>query len=502
MTSRAGSCISVRVPGSRATVATTLAVVLAALASRAAVAQSPAAIAPPQRAHPNIVLVIADQWRQQDLGYTGNRQVRTPNLDRLKRQSVDFALAVANTPACSPTRASLLTGRYATQTGVFYNDKPLALAAVTLAEVLGDAGYRTALIGKWHLDGSKDITDRDHAIPADRRQGFQTWLGAEATHDYWNSVYYDGANRRHVWPGYDAAAQTDAAKAYIAANRGRPFFLMLSLGPPHDPYATAPPADLARYARSPIALRPNVPVQGRAKATAQLRGYYAHIAALDRLVGELERAVTINNLARDTIFIFTSDHGDMLQSQGQELKQKPWDESIRVPFLLRWPGKLKPRTVGQPFSSPDIMPTLLDLAGIETPRTVTGLSFAAAARGGAPVATPGALLMLPTPFGNWNFAAGGRAYRGIRTERYTYAADRSGGWLLYDNRRDPYQLKNLIADPAYASVRVRLVADTNTLLARIGDDFAAPQCYMDRWKLAWDQKDAPTDPADAICPKP
>lgn len=455
---------------------------------------------PATRAHPNIVLIVTDQWRQQDLGYTGNRQVRTPNIDALKRQSVDFAMAVANTPVCAPTRASLLTGRYATQTGVFYNDRPLPQDAVTLAEVLRGAGYRTALIGKWHLDGSKNIADRDHAIPAERRQGFETWRAGEATHDYWNSVYYDEANTRRVWPGYDAAAQTAAAADYITANRARPFFLMLSLGPPHDPYDTAPPADKAAYAKLPVKLRPNVPAHLREAATKELRGYYAHIAALDRLIGDLDRAVVANGIARDTIFVFTSDHGDMLRSQGEELKQKPWDESIRVPFLLRYPAQLKPRTVGQPFSSPDVMPTLLDLAGVPVPKTVSGLSFADAARSGTRVATPGALLMLPTPFGNWNFKAGGRAYRGIRTERYTYAADRTGPWLLYDNRRDPYQLNNLARNPRYAKVQARLATDTAALTARIGDDFSAPQCYMDRWRLTWNKADAPTGPADAVCP--
>lgn len=473
-----------------------------ALAASALAIVSGAAAAQAPRAHPNIVLVMTDQWRAQDVGYNGNRQVVTPNIDRLAKQSVNFALAVANTPVCAPTRASLLTGQYATQTGVFYNDRQLAPEAVTLAEVLRDAGYRTAMIGKWHLDGSdmsKGLTAREHAIPAERRQGFQFWKGGEATHDYWNSVYFDENDRRQVWPGYDAAAQTAMARDYIAANKARPFFLMLNLGPPHDPYDTAPPADKARYAGTAIDLRPNVPAALRGEATAELRGYYAHIAALDRLMGDLERTIAEHGLARDTIFVFTSDHGDMLQSQGQELKQKPWDESIRVPFLLRYPARLKARVVNQPFSTPDVMPTLLDLAGVKTPRTVSGQSFAIAAKGTGRVASPGALLLLPTPFGNWNFAAGGRAYRGIRTERYTYAADRKGAWLLYDNLRDPYQLKNLAGDPKMRSIQAKLDRDTRTLTARIGDRFEAPQCYMDRWQIPWNPKDRPSDPADGTC---
>ena len=153
-----------------------------------------------------------------------------------------------------------------------------------------------------------------------------------------------------------------------------PFCLVLSLGPPHFPLATAPEKYRAQFKQAEIRLRENVPQDHRTEAIEDLRGYYAHMAALDdcfdRLLGTLDRA----GIADDTIVVFTSDHGDMMQSQGLTTKLHPWDESIRVPFLVRYPRKFgaKGRRLRTPFNSPDIFPTLLGLAGIPIPDSVEG----------------------------------------------------------------------------------------------------------------------------------
>lgn len=150
---------------------------------------------------PNIVIVMADQWRAQDLGYMGNPQVITPNLDKLASESVNARLCVAEMPVCSPSRASLLTGQHAITHGVFYNDRPLRNEALTLAEVCQQNGYQTGFIGKWHINGSfsKDYNpSRMAPIPVDRRQGFDYWRALECTHNYNNSPYYNGANQRFV----------------------------------------------------------------------------------------------------------------------------------------------------------------------------------------------------------------------------------------------------------------------------------------------------------------
>ncbi|HQJ55910.1 MAG TPA: sulfatase-like hydrolase/transferase, partial [Planctomycetota bacterium] len=188
---------------------------------------------------PNLLFVLADQWRAQAFGYAGDPNARTPAIDRLAAESVRFTHAVSSCPVCSPYRASLLTGRRALTHGVFINDVPLNNEAVSIAQAFNGAGYATAYIGKWHVDGSGS---RSAFIPRERRQGFQFWKVLECTHDYNRSAYYGDENRKLFWDGYDAMAQTREARSYIhERDRGRPFALFLSWGPPHDPYHTAPP---------------------------------------------------------------------------------------------------------------------------------------------------------------------------------------------------------------------------------------------------------------------
>src|SRR2546423_12821692 len=193
---------------------------------------------------PNILVVLADQWRAQAFGFAGDPNVRTPNFDRLASESVRFINAVAGMPVCSPTRASLLTGQRPLTHGVFLNDVPLNPNALTIAKVLKSEGYDTGYIGKWHLNGD----GRSTFIPRERRQGFDYWKVLECTHDYSNSFYYAGSPDRLKWPGYDAVAQTRDACDYLRsrAKSEKPFLLFLAWGPPHDPYFSAPTKYRAR----------------------------------------------------------------------------------------------------------------------------------------------------------------------------------------------------------------------------------------------------------------
>ena len=206
---------------------------------------------------PNVVFVFADQWRAQATGYAGDPNVRTPHLDALSRESLNFANAVAGCPVCSPYRASLVTGQYPLTHGVFVNDVCLGRAATSLADAFSQAGYRTACIGKWHLDGH----GRSNYIPPERQQGFDYWKVLECTHAYDRSAYYAGnSDHKLYWEGYDALAQTRDAIDYIRRQEGdRPFLLVLSWGPPHDPYGTAPEEFRSLYRPEDIQLRPNVP---------------------------------------------------------------------------------------------------------------------------------------------------------------------------------------------------------------------------------------------------
>lgn len=189
---------------------------------------------------PNVVYVFADQWRAQDTGYAGNRQVRTPHLDSLAAQSVNFTHAVAGIPVCCPARACLLTGQHALTHGVFLNDVHLADDAVSMAKLFKAAGYDTAYVGKWHVDGR----GRSNYIPPESRQGFDYWKALECTHDYNDSRYYAGDSEELLtWQGYDAIEQTEDVRAYLrgrnqnvgGGNSDTPFLLLLSWGPPTRP---------------------------------------------------------------------------------------------------------------------------------------------------------------------------------------------------------------------------------------------------------------------------
>ena len=355
---------------------------------------------------PNIVFVFADQWRAQDIGYNGNKIVHTPELDKLAEESVVFTNAVSGCPVCSPYRASLLTGQYPLTHGIFYNDKPLNPEANTMAKIFKDAGYNTGYIGKWHLNGHEPDEETFEArlkfIPKERRQGFDFWQVLECTHDYNHSFYYEDSPERKQWDGYDALAQTNSAISYIRekVKDEKPFLLLLSWGPPHAPYHTAPEKYKQMVDESSIEFRPNVPEVLRETARKEIAGYYAHIAALDDCVKQLLNAINDAGIEDNTIFVCTSDHGDMLRSHGMTKKQKPWDESLMVPFLLRFPKKLgqTKRQIEMPVNTPDILPTLLGLSGIQIPETVEGCDFSKVLTGDEKPPFDSTLIQCPVPF--------------------------------------------------------------------------------------------------------
>lgn len=442
----------------------------------------------PAVARPNVVFLLADQWRAQATGFAGDPNARTPNLDRLATGGVVLTTAVSTCPVCSPYRAGLITGRYPTRHGVFVNDVCLSRDAVSLGQVFSGAGYRTAYIGKWHLDGH----GRSSFIPPERRQGFEFWRACECTHNYNRSLYYGDTDVKQYWQGYDAQAQTEAAVAYIKAHRAERFLLVLSWGPPHNPYETAPEQFRRLFKPENIQLRANVPPEARDAARRDLAGYYAHCAALDECAGRITRALEECGIAENTILVFTSDHGDMLGSHGQIRKQRPWDESIRVPFVVSWPkglGKLG-RKLSAAFGTPDIMPTLLGLTGVAVPATVEGEDRSAWLRGEQADADRAALICCVTPFSEWSPKAGGREYRGVRTSRYTYVRSLEGSWLLYDNQEDPYQQHNQTGRPEYAAVQARMEAMLQRELKRCGDEFLPGREYLKKWGYRTDASGA------------
>ena len=443
--------------------------------------QRPANGASIRRKRPNVVVVLADQWRAQAFGHRGDPNVKTPHLDRLAAQGVCFTHAVSGLPVCSPTRASLLTGQRPLTHGIFLNDVPLDPGATTIAKVLRGEGYDTGMIGKWHVDGH----GRSQFIPPERRQGFEYWKVLECTHNYTNSSYYSDGPEKQRWPGYDAQAQTQDACAYLRqhAAQEKPFVLFLAWGPPHDPYFSAPARYRAMYDPATIQLRPNVPPGLEAETRKLLAGYYAHCSALDDCMGQILETLQETRLADDTVLMFSADHGDMLGSHGMFKKQKPFDESIRVPLLIRWPTGLgtHSRSLSAPINSEDLMPTLLGLCGVPIPKSVEGLDFSDHLRGGPSPGDDATVILCAAPFGEWERRVGGREYRGLRTGRYTYVRDLSGPWLLFDNMSDPYQTDNLVNVSAHASLQAELAAQLDRKLAARHDEFLPGPQYIRKW---------------------
>jgi arylsulfatase A-like enzyme len=445
---------------------------------------------------PNILIITTDQWRVQSVGYAHNSEViKTPNLDELASTSVNFIHAVSNEPVCSPFKASLQTGQRPLTNGVIMNDVRLDTSATTIAKVLDNHGYHTGLIGKWHLDGPKRC---GYTPPGPRRQGYQYWHAINCDHNYLHEAYYkDADSTRHHWKGFAAIAQTKDAQHYIRdhAHKDKPFYLWLSWATPHAPYHMAPKKYKRMYNPQNVWLPPNVPPKAppnafrhddghyRQTVRKNLAGYYANIAVLDDMIGKVVKTLRNEGIFNNTIILFTSDHGDMLGSHGQYGKQMPYDESIRVPLLFHYSGEhgINDGIYKAMISSQDLMPTILGLVGIKIPKSVEGKDFSSYMRGGIDPKDTLALITCPIPFGNWNRSHGGRAYRGIRTPRYTYVRDRKGPWLLFDDKKDPYQMHNLINNPTYSEIQGKLNKRLNQKLNENEDHFRQGIYYVKKF---------------------
>lgn len=415
-----------------------------------------------RKGQPSIVFILADQMRASAMGSMGNAVVKTPNLDRLAKQGLLLTNAISLQPVCSPYRAQLMTGRYGHTTGVIGNDIKLPNSEITMAEILKDDGYTTGYIGKWHLTGS-----RQDPVPKEDRQGWDFWAVRNVAHDYKQAVYWLNDSKEPVIAdGWEPVVQTDLAIEFIKTNMSRPFILMLSFGPPHPPY-WAPPEYMKRYDDVNIVLRPNVP-QGpkRDKLKNKIKKYYAMISSLDDCVGRIMTALDQLSLVENTILVFASDHGDMLKSQGHVRKRRPWEESINVPLIIRYPKKIKAGQIRDWLvASVDVMPTLLGLAGTGIPNGVQGIDYAATFTGKERNEREAVFLFNGQP-------GGGRIpdWRGIRTKEWVFAFHAKGDWVMYDLKSDPYELNNLVDNPKYAAKKEELRRQINAMREKLGEN--------------------------------
>jgi len=468
----------------------------------------------------NLVFIFADQLQAAALGCTGNPDVQTPNIDALAAEGVTFANSVSCFPVCTPFRASLISGRYPHSIDVMDNDVPLPLNGQGFGYALKGSKMATGWIGKWHLLGS--MQHRSTFIPPGiHRHGFDDyWAGLNCTHDYINGCeYINSSPVMQKFEGYRPDVEADHAIKFIKKNKGAPFALFWSAGTPHDPYHTVPEKWKKLYDVESLTFRPNVfedvPMEvncspGNAPDTNEhhtyfervygaysndpevrrrpnkmvLRDYYAAITNLDWNVGRIMEALKSEGVADETIVVFTADHGDMMYSHGLTQKNYPWDESVLVPFIMRCPKKInKGQQCSSPFNTVDIMPTILDLLGIDIPPYCEGVSFAPAVLNMAQKLPDCAYIMNAWP---WAIPE----WRGIRTQKYTYAEFADGPALMYDNQLDPYQLVNLINLPEYASLQQSLQLMYQEKQSAIGDNFEKWQSISKRMQAKREEWEA------------
>ena len=426
---------------------------------------------------PNVIFILTDQWRASALGYAGNDIVQTPQLDKFAKEAVNFKNAVSVLPVCTPYRSSLMTGRYPTSTGMFINDLYLPSEERCMAEIFNEAGYNTAYFGKWHLDGHGR---KDYVAP-ERRQGWKFWKGAECDHNYPKEHYYENDDPAiKYWEGYSTYAIANEAKSYMQqhANSKQPFCLFLSITTPHFPHETAPDEFMKMYPKEKLKLPDNVTEDMQEWAYKELQGYYAHCTATDKAIGEIIDKTKELGIYDNSIIVFTSDHGEMMGAHGFRpyMKHQPYSESANIPFLISYPGMdaNKGKTADAAITTPDILPSLLSLCKISVPESIEGYDLSGIMKDPGKERERAALYMNICPFG---IAYPSDEYRAIRTGSYTYVKTPDGPTMLFNNKKDPYQLNNLVNEKGYADIQRKLDSALMQELLRIGETAIKPREY-------------------------
>ena len=403
----------------------------ATIGCRSAAGPKPAArAAPGQTKPPNVILIMTDDQGYGDLACHGNPHLKTPNLDRLHADSTRLTNFHVD-PTCSPTRSALMTGRYSSRTGVWHTIMGRSLLRadeVTVADAFAAGGYRTAIFGKWHLGDNYPFRAED--------RGFQESIvcgggGVGQTPDFWGNDYFDDTYWHNGTPekfkGYCTDVFFAGATRFIEANKDRPFFVYIPTNAAHGPYNVA-----EKYSK---------PYADMGVGGGQAK-FYGMITNIDENVGRLRKRLAELALEENTIFIFMTDNGTAAGPAGgmRGKKGSEYEGGHRVPFFIRWPAGLKARgDIPQLTAHIDLLPTLIDLCGVEPPKNVTfdGTSIAPLLRdkGDWPDRTLVVHSQRIEHPQKWRKSA-------VMTDRWRLV----GGKELYDPKADPAQKKDLAAD--------------------------------------------------------
>lgn len=420
---------------------------------------------------PNVVVFFTDQQRHDTTGVHGCPLGLTPNFDRMARAGTHVQNSFTCQPVCAPARASLQTGVYATQHGLWQNDIALRPDLPTLAQLFNAAGYHTGYIGKWHL-----LPHAYHGpVPRPAQGGYRTWLGAnllEFVSDAYATRLWDNDGHEHRLPGYRVDALADAGIRFIdqRCRANERFFLFLSfLEPHHQNHRDDYPAPVGYEERYTGAWMPPDLCQLGGTAWRHWPGYCGMIKRLDEALGRVTDALRSLGQLDNTIVLFTSDHGNHFKTRNSEYKRACHDAALRVPTAFSGPGFDGGGALRQLVSLIDLPPSLLAAAGLPVPPHMAGRSILPLIGG------------RPAP--DWPeevFAQISESHTGrcVRTHRWKYsvscpeqsadgqpvsraASEVYEDAFLYDLQADPWELNNLIGLTSHAAVveemRARLI---------------------------------------------
>jgi len=435
---------------------------------------------------PNILLIQADQLAARALSPYGNTTVAAPHIDALAEDGVVFENAYCNNPLCAPSRFSMLSGQHTSRIGAYDNGAEFPADVPTVAHYLRTGGYQTCLAGKMHFVGADQLHGYEERLTTDvypSDHGWTPdWRRPEERVDWW---YHNMDSVREAEPcertnqiDFDDEVAFQAVRKIYDIGRGedpRPFFLTVSFTNPHDPYACPrehwerydheaidmpstgyiPDEDLDPHSRR---LRRAYGQTRDAVSDEQIRSarhaYYGQISYIDDHIGRLRKALADTGLDRDTIIIFTADHGDMLGEKGLWYKMSFFEDSVRVPLIVAAPGLFPQGRVGLPVSLVDLLPTVLDMTanpGLNDPADILdGRSLVPLMKGEA---------LPPRPVIAEYFAEGSIApCFMVRQGLYKYIYSPPDPPQLYDLARDPAERHNLAAAPAGRNIAEELEA--------------------------------------------
>ncbi|PCJ57276.1 MAG: hypothetical protein COA79_16350 [Planctomycetota bacterium] len=435
------------------------------------------------KSKPNIIIVLSDQLRRQALGCYGNTDISTPNIDSLAQNGVMFENSCSTYPICVPFRFTLMTGEYAHTREIPGIEWCMSPSEPTMADEFNKNGYETIYIGKWHLaGGSGRVLGKPEEVgksPIKKaHQGrWKKWLGFEVRNRPYDTYYFEDDDPEPIkLEGYQTDGMFDLGITQIK-NTEKPFCMVISVEPPHDPYI-APPKFEAKWKNKAIKLRDNFvsPDDNKYdKYISDLRNYYAMIENLDENVGRLNEVLKEMSIDDNTIIVFISDHGDLHGSHGLQRKQWPYEESVGIPFIV-----YDPRTnvnnvkISAPTNSEDLFPTILGLADLKVDRKICGYNFAPhISIGDTNVERNEVLLEFVAEHRpNADFYLEG--WRAIRTEKFKYCVKgdkiNMRPWMLFDLTEDPYENNNLIGKEDYKAIQDDLNQRLISLI-KLTDDF-------------------------------